>query len=157
MAHITALPYSRIRLHGTQPPHRCLGSRAAPQGQRVSGGRGSVGVACECSPTYPPHTLSIFLSPPLRLSTVHDRAVPPSLLFHPPPCAFAGLLRWPTDLSADEGGWWMLRGRCRTPQLWLCSPPFRNPPALLCGGLGLAVIQRLRRAPNSNSPRSRGV
>ncbi|CAB1415895.1 unnamed protein product [Pleuronectes platessa] len=24
----------------------------------------------------------------------------PSPLFHPPPCAFAGLLRWPTDLTA---------------------------------------------------------
>ncbi|CAB1431575.1 unnamed protein product, partial [Pleuronectes platessa] len=38
----------------TKTPPQVLGSRAAPQGQRVSRGRGCVGVAWECSPTYPP-------------------------------------------------------------------------------------------------------
>ncbi|CAB1414062.1 unnamed protein product [Pleuronectes platessa] len=37
---------------------------------------------------------------PLGVSPVYDRAVPPSPLFHLPPCAFAGLLRWSTDLTA---------------------------------------------------------
>ncbi|CAB1435266.1 unnamed protein product [Pleuronectes platessa] len=72
---------SSDRLHRS----RCLGCRAAPQGQRVSRGR----------------------------AYVHDRAVPPSptLFQPPPPCAFAGLLRWPTDLTARRlsgGGGLML-------------------------------------------------
>lgn len=106
-----------------------------------------------CTPT------PLFFHSPVS-STLSEPCPPPcgasfsSPLFHSS-VRFAGLLRWPSDLTARRvSGGGGLGGCCedggaRCTQLWLCSSPFSELSGAVCGGLGLAVILRVRRAPNS--------
>ena len=142
-----------------QAKNQCLGSLARAPGPSVCirGRCVCVCVGLHASALQHHHHPTLFLSSPLCLSPVHDRAVPPS------PLCSSNSLRAPRrpapmavgpDSEARQRRWGGADA-ARTVALAARSsgfallPVFRNSPVRCVAALGLAVILRVRRAPNS--------